>query len=114
LFSHLRFVRTDGYIEWKLIAGKEDSLSNLIQKLKKFGCEVELVTSRRLNKKRMLTGRQEEIIRIALKEGYYDIPKRTSINKLATSFNVAPSTLAEIIQRAEGKIIGQYFNKYSQ
>lgn len=104
----------DGYIEWKLLAGKEDSLSRLIQKLKEFGCEVDLVTSRRLNKKRMLTGRQEEIIRIALMEGYYDIPKRTSINKLATSFNVAPSTLAEIIQRAERKIIGQYFNKYSR
>ena len=105
---------SDGYIEWKLLAGKEDSLSNLINKLKGFGCEVELVTSRRLNKKRMLTDRQEEIIRIALKEGYYEIPKRTSINKLAQSFNVAQSTLAEIIQRAERKIIGQYFNKHSQ
>ena len=52
---------------------------------------------------------QEEIIQIALKSGYYDTPKKTTINKLAKSFGISPSTLAEILQRAEKKIIDKYF-----
>ena len=60
---------------------------------------------------RELTNRQEKIIHLAFERGYYNVPKNTTIKKLSRVSRVAPSTLAEIIQRAERKIIGLHCNK---
>jgi predicted DNA binding protein len=99
----------DGSVEWKLITGAEGSLSELIEKLKENGCEVELKSAIHLTKKSMLTRRQEEIIGAAFEKGYYDYPKKITIEKLAKMFDISPSTLGEIIQRGEKKIILEHF-----
>ncbi len=104
-------LKDDGQVEWKLITGEEGSLLELINKLEKYGCKVELKKSQRLSKRAQLTKRQEEIIQIALEKGYYDIPKKITIDKLAKNFKVSPSTLAEILQRGEKKILKQFFNR---
>ncbi len=62
-----------------------------------------------MSKKSLLTNRQEEIIRAAFEKGYYDYPKKITIEKLAKMFDIAPSTLGEIIQRGEKKIILERF-----
>ncbi len=99
----------DGGVEWKLITGAEGSLSDLIERLKENGCRVELKSAVHLSKKSLLTNRQEEIIRAAFEKGYYDYPKKSTINELAKMFDISPSTLGEIIQRGEKKIISEHF-----
>jgi len=42
-----------------------------------------------------------------LGEGYYNHPKNTSIKDLAKLFNISPSTLTDILQRGEKKIISK-------
>jgi predicted DNA binding protein len=101
----------DGHVEWKLITGEKGSLLELIKKLEGMGCEVELKKSRKLTKRALLTERQEQIVRIAFEKGYFDVPKNTTIDGLAKLFNISPSTLAEILQRGEKKIIDQYFTR---
>jgi predicted DNA binding protein len=101
----------DGRVEWRLITGEDGSLLDLINKLEKLGCKVELKRSQRLSKRAILTKRQEQIIQIAFEKGYFDVPKKITIDKLAKIFNVSPSTLAEILQRGEKKIMKQYFNR---
>ncbi len=101
----------NGNVEWKLITGKKGSLLNLITKLEEQGCEVELKKSRKLTKREILTERQKEIIKIAFEKGYYDIPKNITLVELAKIFKISISTLAEILQRGEKKIISQYFGK---
>ena len=59
----------------------------------------------------MLTKRQEEIIRAAFEKGYYDHPKKVTIKELAKLFDISPSTLAEILQRGERKIIWEHFKE---
>ena len=103
-------LKDDGQVEWKLITGEEGSLLQLITNLEESGCSVELKKSTRLLKRSQLTKRQEEIIHIAFEKGYYDIPKKITIDGLARSFKISPSTLAEILQRGEKKIMKQYFN----
>ncbi len=103
--------KSDGHVEWKLITGEKGSLIELIDKLEKTGCVVEVKKVTRLTKRAQLTQRQEDIIHIAFEKGYYDLPKKTTIDSLAKLFKVSPSTLAEILQRGERKIITQYFNK---
>ncbi len=99
----------DGSVEWKLITGAEGSLSDLIENLEKNGCIVELKSAVRLSKKSLLTTRQEEIIKAAFEKGYYDYPKKITINGLSKMFDISPSTSGEIIQRGEKKIISEHF-----
>ena len=101
----------DGHVEWKLITGEKGSLLDLIDKLEGTGCEVELKKCTQLTKRAQLTKRQEEIIHIAFEKGYFDMPKKITIEELAKIFQVSTSTLAEILQRGERKIILQYFNR---
>jgi predicted DNA binding protein len=101
----------DGGVEWKLITGGEGSLAELIDKLQSYGCKVELKSTTPLTKKTMLTSRQEEIVRAAIEKGYYDYPKKITIKELAKIFDISPSTLNEILQRGERKIMRWYFNR---
>lgn len=54
---------------------------------------------------RMLTSRQEEILREAIKQGYYAIPRRTSQEALGEHFGVEPQTIGEHLRKIESKII---------
>lgn len=101
----------DGRVEWKLITGGEGSLSDLVDQLKAYGCDVELKSTTHLTKKTMLTSRQEEIVRAAFEKGYYDYPKKTTMKELARIFEISPSTLSEILQRGEKKVMAWYFSK---
>jgi predicted DNA binding protein len=101
----------DGRVEWNLITGGEGSLNELTEKLRAYGCEVELKRTTKLSKKTMLTNRQEEIVKAAFEKGYYDYPKKITIKELANVFDVSPSTLNEILQRGEKKVMRWYFNR---
>ena len=103
--------KSDGHLEWKLITGQKGSLLDLITRLEDLGCEVELKKSTKLGKRALLTDRQEEIVRIAFERGYFDVPKSITLDQLAALFSISTSTLAEILQRGEKKIISQYFQK---
>ena len=48
---------------------------------------------------------------MALQEGYYEQPKRTTIKKLAAKMGIAPSTFQEIIQRTEHKVMMSSFEE---
>jgi predicted DNA binding protein len=101
---------TDGRVEWRLITGGEGSLSALIENLEKNGCKVELMNSTVLTKTNALTSRQEAIICAAFEKGYYDYPKRITIKELAKIFDISPSTLGEILQRGEKKIVSEHLH----
>lgn len=100
-----------GFVNWKLITISNNSLRKLIAKLENSGCEVELKKITKLDKKSLLTHRQEEIIKLAFEKGYFDFPKKIILKDLAKLFEISPSTLQEILQRGEKKIISQHVNK---
>lgn len=103
----------DANIEWHIITGDENSLSKLIKTLEMNGCAVELIRKTILNKKNILTSRQDEIIKIAMEKGYYDYPKKISLRKLSNMLEISFSTLNEILHRGEKKIIRDYYSKKS-
>lgn len=101
----------DGRVEWRLITGAEGSFTDLLERLEERGCEIELQSTTRLDRRALLTERQETVIRLAVEKGYYDQPKRVTIRDLAEAFDISPSTLAEILQRAEGKVMRTFFRE---
>ena len=100
---------SDGKVEWRLIIDEEGSLSKLIEILEMNGWSIELKSKTYLDKKYILTAKQEEIIKIALEKGYYNYPKGIKLRELSKIFKISYSTLNEILRRGEKKIIRDYY-----
>ena len=103
--------RSEGWVEWDLVSSTDDALSSLTKKLEESGCSVQILKKARLDKDSLLTKRQEEIVRIAFEMGYYDHPRKKTLRELSKVFGISPSTLSEIMQRGERKIVRQYLEK---
>lgn len=52
-----------------------------------------------------LTERQREVLRTAFSAGYYEIPRRTTTEEIATTVGVERRTAEEHLRRAENKLI---------
>lgn len=55
-----------------------------------------------------LTARQQEVVELAVKHGYYESPRQCTLSDLADRLNVNKSVVSRILQRAEGHIITAY------
>jgi len=107
---HARTIE-EGKVEWKVTASENRSLAALIDKLKEYGCEVRINSITRSTAHDIVTRRQEEIVKTAYERGYYDYPRRITIRELAKIFGISPSTLSEILQRAERNIIEAFISR---
>ena len=52
-----------------------------------------------------LTTRQREILTIAVEEGYYQIPRRVTIEEIADALNLDSSTVGEHLQKVEACLV---------
>ena len=102
--------KSPGEIEWKLVGPDEESILKVIEDLKKTGTDIKLVSKVHLDPNALLTARQELIMEVAYKRGYFEKPKRIKMDELARIFNVSKSTVSEILKNGQQKIIGNYFN----
>lgn len=101
--------KTTGQVEWQVIAGNEDALRDLFKELGEGGCTIRLISKKQLDDTSFVTRKQEAAVRAALDNGYYDYPRRTSLQDLAKGFGVSSSTMGEILQRGERNMIREYF-----
>lgn len=58
-----------------------------------------------------LTTRQLDILKSAMEMGLYDFPRRITQDELAARIGITPSTLTEILRRAEKKILGDFLGE---
>lgn len=52
-----------------------------------------------------LTDRQREALRVAYERGYFEIPRRTSLEALATELDISASSLSERLRRAQTQLV---------
>ncbi|OVE85340.1 helix-turn-helix domain-containing protein [Natronolimnobius baerhuensis] len=57
-----------------------------------------------------LAPRQREAIKIALERGYYDAPRRATIDEIAEELECATATAAEHLQKGESVVIAALFD----
>ena len=100
-------------IEWKLVGPDEECVSDVIEDLKKTGTEIQLVSKIHIDPSALLTARQELIMEVAFKRGYFEYPKRIKMEELANIFEVSRSTISEIMRKGQQRIIGNYFDDAS-
>jgi predicted DNA binding protein len=98
----------DAQMSYKLFMSG-DSIPKFLQTLHSNGIEYKISEIAKMSPKRALTSKQEKILKSALELGYYDYPKRISTEELSKVVGSAPSTITEILRRAERRIISGYF-----
>ena len=58
-----------------------------------------------------LTEKQQEAISLAFRLGYFDTPRKISVNELAAKLGLASSTLAVHLRRAERRLLAEVLNE---
>ena len=107
--SSCAFNSTDCFqCSWKLLVSDANALRKSLDMLKEHGIKAETKEVSSARHGGMLTPRQREIILAAVKAGYFEFPRKISLSELAEKLSIKPSTLSEILRRAEDKMTRYY------
>lgn len=110
-------VISEGWERWTLYLEPGQDLRGIIDALEADGNDVELVRDSPLDaidasdrlwlgsSLSSLSPRQQEVLVTAIDQGYYRMDRETSIEDIADSVGVAPTTAWEHLTRAEGKVM---------
>ncbi|MEM0157060.1 MAG: helix-turn-helix domain-containing protein [Thermoplasmataceae archaeon] len=101
----------NGDVIMRWLAPDEDTVSGFLERLEADGVKFKLVKKQNLSRKKEITSRQEFVVRTALDLGFFDYPKKINLEGLSKRLNVSYVTLAEILRRAEKKIISSYLKQ---
>ncbi len=99
----------EGAVIWNVIAPNADALSRLVTKAREKGCEIDLQKVSVLRSASELTREQERVLKLAFELGYFDVPKRIKLEKLARQLEVSKATLDVMLRRAQRKVIATQF-----
>ena len=101
----------DGYEYWHVGVLDKSFINKMLKELRKMGDlktlhigEVDFVN-------RLLSEQQKKIFSYAHEQGYYNIPRKTTIAKIATALKLNASTVGEHLLKAENKIINSMAKK---
>lgn len=100
--------RQDGRIQWNVIAPNNAALKELIDRVEKSGCTVEMKKISMMKTESELTVAQERVLELAFREGYFDIPRGISLEKLANSLEISKATLDVMLRRGQRKLIANH------
>ena len=98
----------NGSVIWNVITPDPDSFRSFIKDVRSKGAQVELLKIRRHQPKTELTNEQDRILKDAYRLGYFEVPRKITLDELAVMNKVSKSTINLIIRRAQRKIITSY------
>lgn len=98
----------NGSVVWSIIAPNNEQLRIFIEKLRSQGIKLVLISVKRLGSRVELTKKQDVIMRMAYSLGYFEIPKKVTLDQMAIRAQISKSTLDLILRRAQKKLIADY------
>lgn len=90
---------------WQVLVDRQDNLMELISRLDRRGVRAKIASISQVNQEALLTGRQKEVLAMAISLGYFDFPRKISLTELSKKVSIKPSTLSEVLRNAERKIM---------
>ncbi|MHB1261418.1 MAG: helix-turn-helix domain-containing protein [Thermoplasmatota archaeon] len=66
---------------------------------------IQQLVGRDAHKTAVLTARQEELLLHCYAEGYYEIPRRSTLRSLAKGLGISSASLSLVLRRAEAKVV---------
>jgi len=103
--------RDGGMMQWNVIAPNAAALRNLVEKVKELGCTVEVEKISVLRTASELTLAQEKVLQIAYELGYYEIPRKITLDKLAKRLEISKATLDVMLRRAQRKLVASHIGE---
>lgn len=116
IFRELRLMRRfpftiqAGNAAWVVVAS-ESKVRLLLRRLRDHVPSVTLESVRHSDPSRPpgpLTPRQAELLRRAIRLGYFEVPRKITLTSLADRFGMAPSSLSEALAIVEKKLLEQW------
>lgn len=101
----------DGTIEWNVIAANSPALRKLVTKIEGLGCNVKLRKLSTLRGATELTRAQERVLQLAFDVGYFDIPRKITLEQLAKRLEISKATLDVMLRRAQRKILAEQLGR---
>jgi predicted DNA binding protein len=98
---------SDDAIAWRIFTPDNSCLKVLIKRLRQEDVGVELLSIKKATSDFELTPKQDEAIRMAYSLGYFDIPKKITLEELADRSGVSKATLNLILRRGQKKIFAE-------
>ncbi len=103
--------REGGMMQWNVIAPNAGALRNLVSKVTELGCTVEVEKISVLRTASELTVAQERVLQMAYELGYYEIPKKITLDKLAQRLEISKATLDVMLRRAQRKLVASHIGE---
>ncbi len=106
-------IDTQGNEHWEIASHRKEELMIFIQKVKPSVDEFYLLSLKNTPLQNIyfpkvmpnLTVLQKKALELAIKEGYYEAPKKTNLRALAKIMKISLATYQKHLQRAESKVI---------
>ncbi|MFB6082092.1 MAG: helix-turn-helix domain-containing protein [Halanaeroarchaeum sp.] len=107
------FLIESGTVEWELTT-PDDRLSDLGAHLDDAGLSYQVEYVKRNGEtavapEAVLTGRQAEVLALALDRGFFDIPREATVSDVAAALDISKSTASDILRRAQRNLTQWYF-----
>jgi predicted DNA binding protein len=101
----------EGYEYWHVGIVNKDNVTKMLQELAHMG-KINILYMGEVDfSHKLLSPQQKKIFDYAYEQGYYDIPRRINIDKVAKALRLNHSTAGEHLLKAENKIINSYAKK---
>jgi predicted DNA binding protein len=101
----------DGWFIYEL-SGTREEFDALRETLENAELRYELLSLvTRSESSGLLTDRQREVLGVARRAGYYEVPRRTTLQTVADRVGIDKSTASEILRRAEGRLVDWYLRE---
>lgn len=101
----------DKATKWQVVFPGKISVKSFMAELKRDGINATVTDVGKQTGSRSLTYEQERAIGLAEEAGYYKFPRETSLKDISDTLGISPSTLDEVLRRAEGKIVADHVGK---
>lgn len=114
------FIDRQGYEYWEFFSFDRNIINKFITEMETFCDFFEIKQLKQVNLTDIyfphaipqLTDKQKRAFELALERGYYSIPRKTDIRKLAQIMKISKSTYNDLLRRAEGKILPDLINMH--
>jgi predicted DNA binding protein len=103
--------RDDGLMQWNVIAPNAGALRNLVEKVTGLGCTVDVEKISVLRTASELTVAQERVLQMAYELGYFEIPRKITLDKLAKRMEISKATLDVMLRRAQRKLVASHIGE---
>ncbi len=118
LFFVSPVLQEKGYEVWEIGSWEKKTLTGFLEKIKEFA-KVEILKLKKESPKLIIhqalpkmTAKQESAYQLAQELGYYEYPRKVSVEKLAKKAKIPRTTFQAHLRKAESKVMGMLKNSF--